>query len=53
MKSNHLPLSLAGEGWGEGGLGIISSSPFSSPLGKRRLENVHFQIEKNALLTSS
>jgi len=42
IKTNTLPLLLAGEGWGEGGLGIISPSPLSSPLGERRLEGVHF-----------
>jgi hypothetical protein len=31
MESNNLPLPLAGEGWGEGGFGIISPSPLSSP----------------------
>jgi len=44
IQTNTLPLLLAGEGWGgEGGLGIISPSPLSSPLvGERRLEGVHF-----------
>jgi len=48
MESNHLPLPLAGEGWGEGELGIISPSPFSSPLGERRLEGVHFKKVPNS-----
>jgi len=42
MKGNTLPLPLAGEGWGEGGLGVISPSPLSSPQGERRLEGVQF-----------
>jgi hypothetical protein len=53
MESNNFPLPLSGEGWGEGGFGIISPSPLSSPLVERRLEGVHFKSLANTPIVSS
>jgi len=37
MESNNLPLPLAGEGWGEGGLGIIITKSMEPHLQGRGL----------------